>query len=37
VIEKAVVGSFRDEIVGIIWLALGTICATIPREIAVWW
>jgi hypothetical protein len=35
--EKAMVGSFRDEIVGVIWLALGTICATIPKEIAAWW
>jgi hypothetical protein len=35
--EKAMVGSFRDEIVGVIWLALGTVGATIPKEIATWW
>jgi hypothetical protein len=35
--EKAMVGSFRDEIVGVIWLAYGTILATVPKEVATWW
>lgn len=35
--ERAMIGSFRDEIVGVIWLASGTMCATIPKEIAGWW
>jgi hypothetical protein len=37
VIERAMVGSFRDEIVGVIWLASGTVFATIPRELAALW
>jgi hypothetical protein len=37
VIERATVGSFRDEIVGVLWLAYGTVCATIPKQIAALW
>lgn len=37
VTETAMVGSFRDEIVGLIWLASGTVFATIPAVIAGWW